>query len=61
MEAHLEFLKSRRSIRKFRSEPPPRDLILKAVDAARFAPSAKNSQPWRFIVVEDPQVKNKLA
>jgi len=61
VEAHLEFLKSRRSIRKFRSEPPPRDLILKAVDAARFAPSAKNSQPWRFIVVEDPQVKNKLA
>lgn len=61
METYLEFLKSRRSIRKFKPESPPRELVLKALDIARYAPSAKNSQPWRFILVEDPEVKSKLA
>jgi len=60
-ESLLEFLKSRRSIRKFKPEPPPRDLVLKAIDVARYAPSAKNSQPWRFIIVEDPEIRSKLA
>jgi nitroreductase len=57
----LEFLKSRRSIRKFKPQSPPRDLVLKAIDVARFAPSARNSQPWRFIIVEDAEIKSKLA
>ncbi|MEM3926640.1 MAG: nitroreductase family protein [Desulfurococcaceae archaeon] len=57
----LEFIKSRRSIRKFKPETPPMDLVLKAIDTARYAPSAGNSQPWRFIVVNDPILKSKLA
>ena len=57
----LEFLKSRRSIRRFKPDPVPRDLILKVLDIARYAPSAHNSQPWRFIVVEDPSIKEELA
>lgn len=61
MSSHIEFLKSRRSIRKFKPEVPPLDLVLKAIDAARFAPSAKNSQPWRFLIVTDPDVKAKLS
>jgi nitroreductase len=61
MDNCLEFLKSRRSIRRFRRDSPPLDLILKAIDIARYAPSARNSQPWRFIVVNDPSLKNKLA
>ena len=61
MEDHLEFLKSRRSIRRFKEEKPPLELILKAIDVARYAPSAKNSQPWRFIIIDDPEVKTKLA
>ena len=61
VDSLLEFLRSRRSIRKFKPEPPPRELLLKVIDAARFAPSAKNSQPWRFIIVEDPEVKSRLA
>lgn len=60
-EMLLDFLKSRRSIRKFKQVQPPRDVILKALDVARYAPSAKNSQPWRFIIVDDPDLKNKLA
>ena len=57
----LEFLKSRRSIRRFKPDPVQRDLILKVLDIARYAPSAHNSQPWRFIVVEDPSIKEELA
>lgn len=60
-ETLLEFLKSRRSIRRFKPQLPPRDLVLRAIDVARFAPSAKNSQPWRFIIVENSEIKSKLA
>jgi len=57
----LELLKSRRSIRRFKREKPPLELVLKAIEVARYAPSAKNSQPWRFIIVDDEELKNKLA
>jgi nitroreductase len=60
-EELLNFLISRRSIRKFRPDPVPDELILKVLDVARYAPSARNSQPWVFIVVKDPEVKRKLA
>lgn len=61
MNPHIEFLKSRRSIRRFKKETPPLELVLKAIEAARYAPSAKNSQPWRFILINDPVVIDKLA
>jgi len=57
----LNFLKTRRSIRRFKSEPVPRELIIKILDVARFAPSAHNSQPWRFIIIDDPSIKKELA
>jgi len=60
-EELLNFLISRRSIRKFKPNPVPDELILKILDVARYAPSARNSQPWIFIVVKDPEIKKKLA
>ncbi|MEM1586320.1 MAG: nitroreductase family protein [Candidatus Bathyarchaeia archaeon] len=54
-------IKGRRSIRSFLSKSVPHDLILRLIDAARWAPSAHNAQPWRFIVIIDPEVKRKLA
>jgi len=60
-EELLNFLISRRSIRRFKPDPVPDELILKILDVARYAPSARNSQPWVFIVVKDPEVKKKLA
>jgi nitroreductase len=60
-EELLNFLISRRSIRKFKPNPVPDELILKVLDVARYAPSARNSQPWVFIVVKDPEIKKKLA
>jgi len=60
-ESCLDLLISRRSVRKYRPEPVPRDLIIKVLDVARWAPSAKNLQPWEFIVIDDRDVLKKLS
>ncbi len=57
----LNFLMSRRSIRRFKPDPIPDEVLLKILDVARYAPSARNSQPWVFIVVKDVEIKRKLA
>jgi coenzyme F420-0:L-glutamate ligase / coenzyme F420-1:gamma-L-glutamate ligase len=56
-----DLLRLRRSIRKYQTKPVPRKLVLQVIEAAGWAPSAHNSQPWRFIVVEDPAVKRVLS
>ncbi len=48
----LQAIESRRSIRKFKTDPLPHETIESILDAARLAPSGKNNQPWRFVVVE---------
>jgi len=58
---YLEFLKTRRSIRIFKPEPVPDDLIFEILDVARFAPSAKNMQPWEFIVVKNKELLENLS
>lgn len=57
----LNFLLSRRSVRKFKPNPIPDELLIQILDVARYAPSARNSQPWIFVVVKDSEVKKKLA
>lgn len=52
---------TRRSIRRYRSQPVPRELIEEALAAAIWAPSAHNRQPWRFAVVEGAETKHHLA
>lgn len=54
-------LLSRRSIRRYKPDPVGMELILKALDIARFAPSAHNKQPWEFIVVRDRAMLEKLS
>ena len=49
----LEAIQERRSIRRFKGDPVDRATIDKVLDAAVMAPSAKNSQPWRFTVVPE--------
>jgi nitroreductase len=46
----------RRSIRSFKNEPLPDRMIMRILEAGRFAPSAGNMQPWRFIVVKSPEI-----
>jgi len=57
----LEFLKSRRSIRVFTDRGVDLKIVLKAIDIAMYAPSAKNSQPWRYINVKDREILDKLS
>jgi len=61
MENFLEFLKIRRSVRLFQDKNIPKDKINEILDAARFAPTARNVQPWEFVVVEDKQKLTQLA
>jgi len=56
----LERLKTRRSVRSFSSEPVPIELIETAIRCAASAPSGANKQPWRFVVVQDPQIKRRI-
>jgi nitroreductase len=60
-KALLGLLKMRRSIRGFREDSLPREMIEKILEAGRWAPSAGNSQPWEFLVVEDRDTIRKLA
>jgi coenzyme F420-0:L-glutamate ligase/coenzyme F420-1:gamma-L-glutamate ligase len=55
------FLRTRRSIRRFKAEPIPDSVIQNILVTATFAPSAHNRQPWRFVVVTDISVKQALA
>jgi coenzyme F420-0:L-glutamate ligase / coenzyme F420-1:gamma-L-glutamate ligase len=61
MSSLSEALRERRSIRKFQSKPVSRELVVAVLEAAGWAPSAHNSQPWRFIVIENQEVKRELA
>ena len=56
----FEAIKTRRSIRKYQNKPVEQEKLSKVLEAARLSPSAANRQPWRFIVVTDPEVKEKL-
>ncbi len=57
MEEFHERLKRRRTVRHFSSEPVDEALIENAILVAGTAPSGANQQPWRFVVVSDPDVK----
>ena len=50
-------IETRHSVRKFADKPVEREKINACLEAARLAPSACNSQPWHYIVIDDPQVK----
>ena len=54
------FLRTRRSIRRFKPDPVPESIIREILHTATFAPSAHNRQPWRFAVLSDSLVKEKL-
>jgi len=57
----LESIRARFSVRKFDSRPVDRETILRCLEAARLAPSAENSQPWRFLVLDDPEVIRQFS
>ncbi len=55
-----EAISNRRSIRRFKPDTVPDELILQLLESARLAPSGSNTQPWRFIIVKDAETRQKL-
>jgi nitroreductase len=56
-----ELVKNRRSVRRYLEKSVNREDILACLEAARLAPSAENVQPWRFLVIDDTEIKSRLA
>lgn len=57
----LNLVKKRQSTRRYLNKPVERDKIERCIEAARLAPSATNTQPWKFIVVDNPELGEKVA
>ncbi len=57
----LQCIETRRSVRKFKTEQVPQEVLTDIVTAASFAPSWKNTQVTRYVVVEDTTIKAKIA
>jgi nitroreductase len=58
--AFLELMRRRRSVRYFSPDPVPIEVIHNAIATAGTGPSGANQQPWRYVVVQDPQVKRRI-
>jgi len=54
-------VQNRQSDRAYDTRPVEKEKVLRILEAARVAPSACNAQPWKFVVVDEPELKNKLA
>lgn len=59
--AFQKILRGRRSIRRYLAAPVDPEKIRACLEAALLAPSAHNAQPWRFVVVDDPELKRRLT
>ena len=59
---HCEhFMRSRRSIRKYKEKPVPRDLLTRLIEVARYAQTGSNSQPVHWLVIQEAEEVNRLA
>lgn len=56
----LKTIEKRRSVRAYKSEAIPRNLLKRVIEAGNQAPSGMNSQPWRFVVIEDRDLHKRL-
>ena len=57
----IEAIKIRRSIREYKDKTILKDILEKIIDAARFAPTARNVQPWEFIVITQDETLKKIG
>ncbi|HEU68486.1 MAG TPA: nitroreductase family protein [Candidatus Acetothermia bacterium] len=61
MNEVLQAIRARRSVRAFRSQPVEAEKVEAILEAGRWAPSGKNAQPWRFVIVESAAKREELA
>lgn len=57
----FNLIKNRTSIRHFQNKDVPMDIIYNLIDAARWAPSGLNNQPWKFVIVKNREIKEKIG
>lgn len=57
----IKALFTRRSVRHFEGRPVEKEKVSRAIEAAHWAPSGKNNQPWRFVVIENRRMREELA
>ncbi len=57
----IKIIKTRRSIREYLDKPVPKDILEKIVDTGRFAATARNVQPWEFVIITEQAILKKLA
>jgi nitroreductase len=56
-----DLIKSRRSVRRWQDKPVPEELILQAIELATWAPNGGNKQNWRFYIIQNKDIINKIA
>ncbi|NMC59595.1 MAG: NAD(P)H nitroreductase [Candidatus Methanofastidiosa archaeon] len=57
----LNLVTSRQSVRGYTADPVSQEQVMACIEAARLAPSACNGQPWKFIVINDPELRKKVG
>ena len=57
----LDFICRRRSVRRFQKKPVPDEILEVLMKAAMAAPSGNNAQPWEFVIVRDPKIKEEIS
>ncbi len=57
----FEVVRTRRSIRSYKPDPIPDEVLNRVLEAVRIAPSGSNRQPWKFIIIKDEVIKEKLV
>jgi nitroreductase len=57
----LDVISTRKSIRRYKPDPIPDELVFKVLEAGRWAPTGENDQPWIFIVVTDPETRKRIG
>jgi nitroreductase len=57
----LDVITSRKSIRRYKPDPVPDEMIDRILESARWAPTGENYQPWRFVVIRDQETRNKIG
>lgn len=56
----LEEIKNRRSIRNYLAKEIPEEVLTEVLEAARWAPSASNRQPWKFVIIKDKELRQQI-
>ena len=57
----FDCIRNRRTVREFKPDPVPEEVLHKILQAGRWAPSSSNSQPWHFVVVQEPTTLQRLG